>query len=184
MNVLTTDLKGDLGVDTFLIPVPGGDCMIILLIDNPPSRPRRHLESDSDYHNDPAEVNDRKSCGTVLRAILVDGGHDAIGPGYKGHTAAQNIQDTITEIEQKYHIANYTAGDNKLKFDAWVITHWDRDHYCGGLYLFWSRTDSTGKCSLIRYDATGINSLTTLYCPTWEDTPISTKKIVHEDLVR
>ncbi|RSL82212.1 hypothetical protein CEP51_005300, partial [Fusarium floridanum] len=178
MNVLTTDLKGDLGVDTFLIPVPGGDCMIILLIDNPPSRPRRHLESDSDYHNDPAEVNDRKSCGTVLRAILVDGGHDAIGPGYKGHTAAQNIQDTITEIEQKYHIANYTAGDNKLKFDAWVITHWDRDHYCGGLYLLWSRTDSTGKCSLIRYDATGINSLTTLYCPTWEDTPISTKKII------
>jgi hypothetical protein len=181
MNVDALSLNHILGVDTLQIPVPGGDCAIILLVDKPPMRKRKDGEPNVSYHksgHQPENTEDGKR-GTVLRAILVDGGHDARGPGYHGREAYTKIWNTLQGIESNYNIANY-PGHEGLKFDAWIVTHWDRDHYCGALQLFWStlRVNEAGVLDspFVRYDDNG-NALTTLYCPTWTgyQVPGSTK---------
>ncbi|KAK7419843.1 hypothetical protein QQZ08_010677 [Neonectria magnoliae] len=162
-------LKGLLGVDTYQIGVPGGDCAIVLLVDQPPMRKRKDEESNHDYHHDVPFLNDDGHKGTVLRAILVDGGHDG-RPGYYGKVAADKIEKTIQDIESKYEFTNYN-GQKGLKFDAWIVTHWDRDHYCGALHLFWNSLLPDGTSSRIRFDNEGVGR-TTLYCPTWDTTQL------------
>ncbi|KAM0544226.1 hypothetical protein ACHAPJ_011915 [Fusarium lateritium] len=172
-------LTGVLGVDTFQIPVPGGDCSIILLVDNPPARTRTTNETDASYYHNQPTSNSQYCRGTVLRAILIDGGHDgARGGGYKGNDASQLIKQTINIIESQYNLAVFDSRGlatrtSTLTFDGWVITHWDRDHYCGALYLLWEASLGAGseRCPYIRYDGQG-NGMTTLYCPTWIDSPI------------
>lgn len=170
--VATNQVRGVLGVDTHQIPVPGGDCAIILLLDNPPMAQRDINDPDFMYYiKQPlGDTHTDQKLGTVLRAVLLDGGHDALGGNSSGSLAAQNILKTINDIQVAYHIANY-PGEEGLKFDAWIVTHWDRDHYCGALHLFWDNTPHSvdgvqQRNRFIRYDANG-NALTTLYCPTW-----------------
>lgn len=172
-------LTGVLGVDTFQIPVPGGDCSIVLLVDNPPARARTVNETDASYYHNQPPSNSQDCRGTVLRAILIDGGHDgAKGGGYKGKNASQLIKQTINIIESQYNLAVFDSHGHAIRtftltFDGWVITHWDRDHYCGALYLLWEASLEAGnlKCPYIKYDGQG-NGMTTLYCPTWIDSPI------------
>ncbi|KAF4440704.1 hypothetical protein FACUT_3242 [Fusarium acutatum] len=168
-----------MGVDTFQIPVPGGDCSIVLLVDNPPARARTTNETDASYYHNQPTSNSQVCRGTVLRAILIDGGHDgANGGGYKGKNASQLIKQTINLIESQYNLAVFDSRGQAsrtftLRFDGWVITHWDRDHYCGALYLLWeaSLEAGDGTCPYIKYDGQE-GGITTLYCPTWIDSPI------------
>ena len=157
-----TQDTGILGVDTFQITVPGGDCAIYLLVDGPP----RCVGSNFNFKGPGAGGK----YGKVLKAILVDGGHDG-RPGYYGEKAAKAIGETILDIQKRYFLPNkaglYDGKDNGLTFDAWIISHWDRDHYCGALHLFWQYTKPKEQCPFMKYDGEG-KPLTTLYCPTWD----------------
>ena len=56
----------------------------------------------------------------MQRAIIIDGGTDS------GKTKAKDrIENSIKYIRKKY--------TKPWKFDAWVVTHWDADHYYGML---------------------------------------------------
>jgi glyoxylase-like metal-dependent hydrolase (beta-lactamase superfamily II) len=57
--------------------------------------------------------------GTVVSGFLMDGGKDA-----GGVLAAKVIDDGLRLLA-----AAYGSGWNKLR--AWVVTHWDEDHYMG-----------------------------------------------------
>ncbi|KAF4501986.1 hypothetical protein FAGAP_1777 [Fusarium agapanthi] len=172
-------LTGVLGVDTFQITVPGGDCSIVLLVDNPPTRTRTDSETDASYYRNQPASNNQRCRGTVLKAILIDGGHDgANGGAYKGSETSKVIKQTIEIIQREYDLAVFDSKGRAIRtltltFDGWVITHWDRDHYCGVLYLLWEASLGrvNGKCSYIKFDGQG-NGMTTLYCPTWTKSPI------------
>ena len=133
--------------------------------------------------------------GTVYRALLFDGGHDNTGAGYDGRVTSQRIADVIKQIEQSYTINNHDAnqgGDaasvaqtpvrglrpsnsEQLVFDSWVVTHWDRDHYCGSLQMIhddvfnrWNGgAQPEPRSSYMKYDANG-KCLSVMYCPAWE----------------
>ncbi|KAF5539411.1 hypothetical protein FMEXI_8900 [Fusarium mexicanum] len=175
-------LTGVLGVDTFQVPVPGGDCSIVLLVDNPPARTRTDSEKDASYYRNQPASNNQRSRGTVLRAILIDGGHDgANGGAYKGSETSKLIKQTIEIIQREYDLAVFDSKARAIRtftltFDGWVITHWDRDHYCGALYLLWEASlGQDGKCSYIKFDGQG-HGMTTLYCPTWTKSSIPNSK--------
>ncbi|KAI1140724.1 hypothetical protein F5Y05DRAFT_423642 [Hypoxylon sp. FL0543] len=135
----------------------------------------------------------RQGQGEVHAALLFDGGHDDDGPGYHGKRARASIERAISDIEAQYTF-NYVADDVKgtpkrakktkidsqLIFDAWVVTHWDRDHYCGSLTMFrddvfgrWSKVKPQTQakaekqvCSYFKYGEDGTCN-STLYCPVW-----------------
>ncbi len=57
--------------------------------------------------------------GTVMSAVLVDGGHDGLVGAY-GKVAGGRIMETIKIIEQKYDFVN---GITQLQFDSCVVIH-------------------------------------------------------------
>jgi hypothetical protein len=137
--------------------------------------------------------------GTVFRALLFDGGHDNTGANYDGRASSFRIEKVIRDIEANYIIDNHDAtkgGDaaavagtpirdrlvpipkdkkTQLVFDSWVVTHWDRDHYCGSLTMIrndvfdrWDNgTVAEPRSSYMKYDANG-KCLSVMYCPAWE----------------
>lgn len=149
-------------VDTYQIAVPNGDCSIHLLVQ------RWKPESiNGDYPG---------SRGLIHRALLVDGGNAGI-PSKYGIMASWIIRMTIDKIQQDYYQVTSASNAtprrmgrfNRLKFDAWVVTHWDADHYMGALQVFCGEMAAFGqtqKCSYFRYydDDT---PATILYCPSW-----------------
>jgi hypothetical protein len=148
-------------VDTYQIAVPNGDCSIHLLV--------QRWESGSVESNCPGP------CGLIHRAILVDGGNAGI-PSKYGIMASWIIRMTIDKIQQDYYQVTSALDKtprrmgrfNRLKFDAWVVTHWDADHYMGALQVFCGEMAAFGqtqKCSYFRYD--GDIPATILYCPSW-----------------
>ncbi|KAM7195153.1 hypothetical protein V8F33_006827 [Rhypophila sp. PSN 637] len=187
-------------VHTFQVNVPIGDCSIHLLVTNTP----RHVVVEGPPADGPWDLPKHRQTtplinradsekfrrGTVMRAILVDGGQDD-EVNYRGYVASKRIRKAILDIESQYWIIhddnNQIAGtpkrhavdDNRLIFDAWIVTHWDRDHYCGSLQLIhddiygrWhnpqSPTDTLS--SYFKYDAHGACH-STLYASSWERPP-------------
>ena len=57
----------------------------------------------------------------VVKAILVDGDRSA-------EDAFKAINETVRQIQKTY--------ESFKGFDVWVVTHWDEDHYIGGLEWF------------------------------------------------
>ena len=114
----------------------------------------------------------------VLKAVLIDGGDNA-------HKAP----DTVKKVFDEYLIdkaglaknppefnGKYTWPDNKVKFDAVIITHWDSDHYKGLVKLMIDDVIAQGskntddiQISFFKYGSVkGRKSpLTTFYCPYW-----------------
>ncbi|KAF2108742.1 hypothetical protein BDV96DRAFT_652675 [Lophiotrema nucula] len=61
--------------------------------------------------------------GVIKRAIIMDGGKSA-----DVFKAYEQILSAIHAVQNRY--------GHKWRFDAWVVTHWDEDHYEGVLDLF------------------------------------------------
>jgi glyoxylase-like metal-dependent hydrolase (beta-lactamase superfamily II) len=61
--------------------------------------------------------------GEVLSGFIMDGGKDA-----SGISAAKVIQDGLNVLKKTY-------GNKWKPLNAWVVTHWDLDHY-GGMVKF------------------------------------------------
>ena len=107
----------------------------------------------------------------MVSAVLVDGGHDGLVGAYE-KVAGARIMETIPIVEQKYDFVN---GITQLQFDSCVVTHWDRDHYFGFLYLILEDFRARGRMNLLPpptrplsrfYKCKGQNEcLTTLFCP-------------------
>jgi glyoxylase-like metal-dependent hydrolase (beta-lactamase superfamily II) len=122
-------------VESYQIAVPGGDCSIHLLLSNPP-------EAQAAYWKDLSKDEQKQSAYlrkiahpytqgvTIKKAVLVDGGYDGKGGTFKGVKACESIEKVISDIENRYNLL-----PKRLEFDAWVVTHWDRDHFCGTLQL-------------------------------------------------
>ncbi|KAF3908149.1 hypothetical protein AA313_de0200176 [Arthrobotrys entomopaga] len=84
------------------------------------------------YGNTNGEITKRR----VVGAIFMDGGRlegakDKKSNKLKGATIQnrQSITRTIEHIEATYNCTN--KHDTKLRFNAFVVTHWDSDHYAG-----------------------------------------------------
>lgn len=207
-------------VHTFQINVPVGDCAIHLLVKKTWRYPKETYVEPSTQN--PNEVFDwdlpkhrrlivhGKKRGTITRAILVDGGQDDT-PNNRGNLAAERIKKVIEAIELDYDFEyennNFSGtqgrdknnasdiGSKQLMFDAWIVTHWDRDHWAGALQMIHddikeryqpaiepdASKDSlvaqdTGNLSTyFKYDDNG-NCFSTLYAatwkrPKWENTP-------------
>lgn len=98
-----------------------------------------------------------------LHAVLVDGGL---------RTASTVLKSAIESISRNY------LKDEIIKFDAIVVTHWDKDHYGGvvGLLKEDFLKQSKGKKGLdkktlrstyMKYDKDSLDCLTTFYAPYW-----------------
>jgi len=204
LNV-SAETFGGFEVHTFQINVPIGDCAIHLLVKDTQRYPK-HPNFDTTkplaeqavagkarlfeppQHRRVVGTGKR---GTVVRAILFDGGHDNNGARYDGRVSAKRIEEVIREvIEKNYTIDNHDSdassvaltparGDHRstnktqLIFDSWVVTHWDKDHYCGSLtmirndvYKRWAAKEDA-RSSYFKYDAQG-NCMSVMYCPAWE----------------
>lgn len=180
---------GDYAVDTCQVSVPCGDCSIHLLIENPP-RPDQEdwnhtIQSfqTTNHGQMPTEEYVRAlrrwhdtQKGTILAAVLVDGGHDGTA-GSSGKRTSPFIKGTIEFIERNY---TFKAPVTQLKFDSWVVTHWDRDHYCGSLYMLLEDLQSTYtreqhahnakphiQSRYFKYSSSG-ECLTTIFCPIFD----------------
>jgi hypothetical protein len=96
-------------VDSFHISVGAGDAAIHIL-----------------SIGDGTSSNKRK----VVKAIMIDGGQ------FTNPKKFTTMNDTIADIEKDYE-CQATDNQNKtyLKFDAFVITHYDADH-CNGVIAF------------------------------------------------
>ncbi|KAJ3456206.1 hypothetical protein MRS44_016229 [Fusarium solani] len=126
-------------VDTYQIAVPNGDCSVHLLV----------------QRTDILQ-------GKILRSILMDGGND-------GSASASHAADII-EVSLKMIWARYDpAGPQEIKFDAWVVTHWDNDHWAGSLKMFQRNMDGNGRSNRMKY--LGNTPLSHLYCPNWVSVP-------------
>lgn len=182
-------------VHTFQVNVPIGDCSIHLLITN---TPRHAVEADYPAEDGPWDLPKHRQTtplinradsekfrrGNVLRAILVDGGQDD-EINYRGYVASKRIQKAISDIELQYCMVHETdqiagtprrnvAGNNQLIFDAWIVTHWDRDHYCGSLQMIhddvrerWNDPQTLNRSSYFKYETNG-KCQSTLYASSWE----------------
>ncbi|VUC31600.1 unnamed protein product [Clonostachys rosea] len=133
-------------VDSYQIAVPNGDCSIHLLVQRPPN-----------FHNR------KQPAGTILRAVLMDGGNSG-GSGVKA--CAKIIERAIRIIRSHYDSPNMPK--DVIEFDSWVVTHWDGDHWGGALHMLenspiGNRAQTT---QYFKYD-NDWNPLTTLYCPNW-----------------
>ena len=215
-----------LEVHTFQINVPVGDCAIHLLVKNAArftvktNTPEWQLPKHR-IGNPWASTLGPAKRGTVIAALLFDGGFDAIGA--LGSTfSAERIEKAVKDIEEDYifdyeHHVNVTRQEigvegtplrratvqEQLIFDAWIVTHWDRDHYCGSLRLIHDdlakqRVDYLAKkaadpqayqnagnppfrSSYFRYGKPGADGSpkcgSVLYCPSWTNSSTSTKKV-------
>ncbi|KAJ5682777.1 hypothetical protein N7462_005942 [Penicillium macrosclerotiorum] len=177
---------GQYSVESFQVPVPAGDCSIHLLVKDPPESTNKYWDKFDPSQHDLTDATglgyvrglERLGTierGTILRAVLVDGGYD--GDRLSGGKAANAIRTVIKTIETDFNMTS-------LKFDAWVVTHWDRDHYCGTLqmlvddltdqYLLQSMNPTaTGakdeqriKSTYFKYEAG--EPTTIMYCPVFE----------------
>lgn len=122
-------------VESYQIAVPGGDCSIHLLLSNPPEAQLAYLQDLSeDEQKQSAYIRKIAHPYTqnveIKKAVLVDGGYDDKGGTFKGVKACESIEKVISDIENRYNLL-----PKRLEFDAWVVTHWDRDHFCGTLQL-------------------------------------------------
>ncbi|KAK7420242.1 hypothetical protein QQX98_002897 [Neonectria punicea] len=183
-------------VHTYQVNVPLGDCAIHLLVSNapryyvPPNTQNGHLPKNRTVVSSAEVGKDGKRYGLIHRAILFDGGHDNNGAGYSGAIASERISSVVQEIEKYYCFAEEYLTDSakndlstpsrhqgqdyksQLMFDAIVITHWDRDHYCGSLQMIHddliTRWDETNHpvSSYLKYNNNQA-CISTLYCPAW-----------------
>lgn len=127
-------------VDTYQIAVPNGDCSVHLTVQR-----TGNLE------------------GKILSSILMDGGND----GLRGaENAAKIIEDSLEMIRARYD----PGGPKEIQFDAWVITHWDNDHWAGSLRMLQKSIDHNGQSTRFKYDGNN-NPLSRLYCPNWVGLP-------------
>ncbi|KAK3899562.1 hypothetical protein C8A05DRAFT_18019, partial [Staphylotrichum tortipilum] len=191
LNKVTAQKFDGFEVHTFQINVPIGDCAIHLLVKDAPRYPtatgfditkplsEQAIAGKARLFQKPQHrrVVGAGKHGTVFRAILFDGGHDNTGAKYDGRVSAARIEKVIRKvIEKRYIIDNHDStkgGDTQLVFDSWVVTHWDKDHYCGSLTMI--RNDvyqrwfdkKPARCSYFKYDAQG-NCLSVMYCPAWD----------------
>ncbi|PTU16907.1 hypothetical protein P175DRAFT_0496779 [Aspergillus ochraceoroseus IBT 24754] len=137
------EAAGDIySIESYQVAVPGGDCSIHLLIDHSNALAAAQARAQNnvvDYHSLLRSIDGPKSKEkrTIKGAVLVDGGYDG-GTSYQGKKACASIEKAITDIESRFEL-----GTGGLKFDAWLVTHWDRDHYCGTLQMI--ITDLTKK---------------------------------------
>jgi hypothetical protein len=122
---------GKIEVDTYQVAVDNGDCSIHLLVLRPTSG-RRYGPR-----------------GTILRAILMDGGNSST---VSGVDASTSIRATIEDIEDLYYQQNLFNGldeplghHNRLKFHTWIVTHWDADHWMGAMQLLVSEMAAYDK---------------------------------------
>lgn len=160
-------------VESFQIPVPGGDCSIHLLVENSPESDlgfwQQNIHGTHTYET-VRKVAGQERRGNVVSAVLVDGGHDG-GTKFSGEHAANAIKVALKELEKAF-------GD-PIEFTSWVVTHWDRDHYSGSLRMIIDDLQEKVDNNLplqskyMKYD--GTECLTTLYCPffgngTWNKT--------------
>ena len=233
----------NLEVHTFQVNVPLGDCAIHLLVKDaaqytasgPQTVPEKDMSNRPQYGDDqspptltyfpwdmpkhrrgaprvrPGTTGKR---GTVIAALLFDGGHDNIGV-IQSTIASKRIEKAIKDIERDYRFdyksspnakrqqigvegtplrEGYINRNRQLIFDAWIITHWDRDHYCGSVrmihddlvrqYNSKSKTKKRLRSSYFRY-STGLDDAqscgSVLYCPSWtRPTDADLKKMKEE----
>ncbi|OOQ81923.1 hypothetical protein PEBR_40964 [Penicillium brasilianum] len=123
-------LTSDYSIESFQLPVPAGDCSIHLLL-------KKSHKSTSEGLSYVRGIKRKNERGEIHRAVLVDGGHD--GDNLEGEMAAEAIRHVIEAIEDDF--------GQKLQFDAWVVTHWDRDHYCGTLHMLVENMQDNFKLS-------------------------------------
>ncbi|KAF3909856.1 hypothetical protein ABW21_db0205502 [Orbilia brochopaga] len=96
-------------VETLHVNVGSGDCSIVVWT----------------YGNS-YDIGTRK----VVWAILMDGGrNDGKSMNDPNDQIRESISQTITHIEHTYICTN--KYDDKLRFNCFIVTHWDSDHYAG-----------------------------------------------------
>jgi hypothetical protein len=128
-------------VDSYQIAVPNGDCSAHFLVDR--------------------NASTATTLGDICRSILVDGGNDA---AQHSNRAANIIKHSLALLSIRYTVDGAPITD--IKFDAWIVTHWDSDHWAGALNMMQqSLRDGEVPCKYFKYD--GAKPLTTLYCPNW-----------------
>lgn len=138
-------------VETIQVGVPNGDCSIHLLL-------QRGMRDKS----------------VVERAVLIDGGNDGCMRHAGGNKASRAIELAMLDISKMYELSTRydVPGETKrLRFDAWVITHWDEDHYIGAKEYFVDRSnqmDSRCWTAQRRLNIGDQQLYTALYCPNWE----------------
>ncbi|OJJ42076.1 hypothetical protein ASPZODRAFT_20802 [Penicilliopsis zonata CBS 506.65] len=174
-------------VESYQVAIPGGDCSIHLLLSNPPENQATFTQdlqgsekANAVFYRKIGSAKPEKT--EIVSAVLVDGGYDGAGGTFKGKDACVSIKEAVTDIEQRYGV--------KLKFDAWVVTHWDRDHFCGTLQ--WIVNDlseqyrkdrkvkeekdpSRHRFTYFKYDDATGECMTTLYCPVYDRTEYITE---------
>ncbi|KAJ5885447.1 hypothetical protein N7495_009957 [Penicillium taxi] len=102
-------------VETIQAGVPNGECSIHLLLRRGQEKP------------------------VVERAVLIDGGNDGCMKHAGGKKACLAIELAMLDISNMYELGtryNVPGEITRLRFDAWVITHWDEDHYIGAMNYF------------------------------------------------
>ena len=89
----------------------------------------------------------------IIHAFIMDG-----GKGSDGLTAEEQILRALTAIDKARQ--NWT-----WKFDAWVVTHWDHDHYAGVQALWTTNPEVTrNNVTLPFRDAYFRDKKPLLYC--------------------
>lgn len=92
----------------------------------------------------------------------MDGGNDG---SPSAEQAADIIEGSLRVIRARYD----QTGSPVIKFDAWIVTHWDNDHWAGSLKMFQRSMDGHGQSDRMKYD--NHKPLTHLYCPNWAGLP-------------
>ncbi|KAF5681215.1 transcriptional activator srcap [Fusarium heterosporum] len=147
-------------VDSYQIAVPNGDCSVHFLVDR-----------------SKAKKSNPRTFGCIVRSVLMDGGNDG---GKTAVTAAGCLRSALDELRSWYTIMEATGPYQSqeyildtIRFDAWVITHWDYDHWGGSLSMILADLQSQGvekQSRFMKYNANG-EPLTVLYCPNWTKVP-------------
>lgn len=92
----------------------------------------------------------------------MDGGNDG---SPSAENAAAIIEESLKVIGTRYDQASSPV----IKFDAWIVTHWDNDHWAGSLQMFQRDMGAHGRSNRMKYE--GRKPLTHLYCPNWAGLP-------------
>ncbi|KAF4996972.1 hypothetical protein FGRMN_4190 [Fusarium graminum] len=147
-------------VDSYQIAVPNGDCSVHFLVDR-----------------SKAKDSNPRTFGCIVRSVLMDGGNDG---GKTAVTAAGCLRHALDELRSWYTIMEATGPSQSqeyildtIRFDAWVITHWDFDHWGGSLSMILSDLQGQGvkmQSRFMKYNENG-EPLTVLYCPNWTKVP-------------
>lgn len=135
-------------VDSFHINVGSGDSAIHILSEPPD-----------------ANTQNRRR---VLSAVMIDGGTGGHGAIFDNDSVPTNVYRTIQYIQSRFWCQAENGG--YLKFNSFVITHFDQDH-CDGLFQFLKEDSMNGKAAKLSrafYDAGG-SPLSYLFTPNWKD---------------